>query len=406
MTASNTSITFICIICCSIYSISVMIPTPMNAAATYSEKRASYPSLDTLFQEVQNSVVQITSKLLMTNVLDPLEQNITLGSGFIYDKQGHIITDNRIIGRARTVEVTFVDGNRYTAKVLGADSSSDIAVLQIISNNLIDHRFFKPLAIGNSSKLEVGDRVISIGNPFGLSDSMQAGIVSGLYSSTLDSVSELSMSPIIQTDITTNAGGSGGPLLNMHGEVVGINIADNLVGRMVPDPVSLSPLPIDGPKSVVDTSFFSGIRGFAIPSSTMTRIVGTLIERANYTHPYIGLSGVALDLTVIVNGPKLPDSVNGIVVDTITKNGPADKAGIHGSTIDQYSRKHLRDIILAVDRKPLGVESLLQYIDQHKSVGEKITLTVYRNGSTVDLNATLSKRDSPIASLTRETEIN
>jgi S1-C subfamily serine protease len=108
---------------------------------------------------------------------------------------------------------------------------------------------------------------------------------------------------------------------------------------------------------------------------------------------------------VIVNGRKLPDNVKGIVVDTITKNGPADKAGIHGSTIDQYSRKHLGDIILAVDRKPLGVESLLQYIDQHKSVGEKITLTVYRDGRTVDLNATLTTRDSSIASLTREADI-
>jgi S1-C subfamily serine protease len=405
MTASKTSITFICIICCFSYSISGVVLTPMTAAAVYSEKRPSYSYLDTLFKEAQNSVVQITSKLQMTNVLDPIEQNITLGSGFIYDKQGHIITDNRIIGRARTVEVTFVDGNRYPAKVVGTDTYNDIAVLQIISNNLTDHRLFKPLIVGNSSKLEVGDQVIAIGNPFGLSDSMQAGIVSGIYSSTLDSVSGLSLSPIIQTDITTNAGGSGGPLLNIQGQVVGINIADNFVGRIVPDPVLLSPLRTDRPNSVVDTSFFSGIGGFAIPSSTMTPIVVTLIERGNYTHPYIGLSGVALDLTVIVNGRKLPDNVKGIVVDTITKNGPADKAGIHGSTIDQYSRKHLGDIILAVDRKPLGVESLLQYIDQHKSVGEKITLTVYRDGRTVDLNATLTTRDSSIASLTREADI-
>ncbi|HEY6882820.1 MAG TPA: trypsin-like peptidase domain-containing protein, partial [Nitrososphaeraceae archaeon] len=153
----------------------------------------SYPStpLKAIFKQVEDSIVQIThTSQPSNNDSNPLAENITLGSGFVYDKQGHIVTSYRVIGNDKVVDVTFVDGNRYTAKVIGADIYSDIAVLQIIQNNNTlqqqqqqqqpSHPPVKPLVIGNSSKLEVGDPVIAIGNPFGLSDTLTTGIVSGI----------------------------------------------------------------------------------------------------------------------------------------------------------------------------------------------------------------------------------
>jgi S1-C subfamily serine protease len=311
-----------------------------------------------------------------------------LGSGFVYDKQGHIITNNHVVGDAKIVDVTFVDGNRYTAKVAGSDIYSDIAVLQIIQNTTTQQQqlqkqqprllsLIKPLVIGNSANLEVGDQVIAIGNPFGLSDTMTTGIVSAMGRS-LPATSGFSIPNTIQTDAPINPGNSGGPLLNMQGQVVGINTA-----------------------IFSDTGGFSGI-GFAVPSNTITKIVPTLIEKGIYTHPYLGLSIASLtsDIAQNVTGLAAPSNLKGIYVNTITKNGPADKAGVHGSITDQYSKKHIGDIIIAIEGHPVvKSEDLISYIDQNKSVGDSMTLTVYRNGHTLDLKATLTARPSPITFL-------
>jgi S1-C subfamily serine protease len=227
-------------------------------------------SLNTIFKQVENSTVQITSKIpTPSNPLTPPSQNATaLGSGFVYDKLGRIITNNHVVGDANIVDVTFVDGNRYTAKVIGTDIYSDIAVLQIIENLTQPPN---PLAVGDSSKLVIGDPVIAIGNPFGLSGTMTTGIVSAV-GRLLPAAAAVGFSipDVIQTDAPINPGNSGGPLLNMQGQVIGINTA-----------------------ITSDTDTFSGI-AFAIPSSTITRIVPTLIEKGNYTHPYIGLAGATL----------------------------------------------------------------------------------------------------------------
>ena len=147
------------------------------------------------------------------------------------------------------------------------------------------------------------------------------------------------------------------------------------------------------------TGTFSGI-GFAIPSNTMTRVIPTLIEKWYYVHPYLGLKGGSLtsDLAENLTGiPARVTNLTGIYVDTITKNGPADKAGVHGSTTDQYSKKHIGDVIIAVDgHKVVRIDDLGSYIDQHKSVGDNVTLIVYRNGHVIDLKATLVARPSPI----------
>src|SRR6188472_2691039 len=354
----------------------VLIVQHSVIAQPNSTASASPSPLNTIFKQVENSVVQITSKvppIPSNNPQNPQAPNATaLGSGFVYDKLGRIITNNHVVGNAKIVDVTFVDGNRYTAKVVGSDIYSDIAVLQVVEN--ITQQPLNPLVIGNSSKLEVGDPVIAIGNPFGLSGTITTGIVSGI-GRLLPAAAGLGFSipNAIQTDAPINPGSSGGPLLNMQGQVVGINTA-----------------------GISSSIGFSGV-AFAIPSSTIMRIVPTLIEKGNYTHSYIGLSGATLtsDLAQTIVG--LPANFKGIVVDSIVKDGPADKAGIHGSTTDQYSKKHGGDVITAIDGHPVTkIDDLISYLEEHVPVGNSITFTVYRNGQSLDLKTTLTARPSPL----------
>ncbi|MFL6408470.1 MAG: S1C family serine protease [Nitrososphaeraceae archaeon] len=354
----------------------IALTIPASVIAPQSDSLSpQYPSLNTIFKEVENSVVQVTSKIPVNNTMNSQTRNATaLGSGFLYDKQGHIITNAHVVGEAKIVDVAFIDGNRYTAKVVGTDIYSDLAAVQIIDNAT---QRLKPLVIGNSSKLEVGDPVIAIGNPFGLSDTMTIGIVSQ-GGRLLPSSAGLGFSipGAIQTDAQINPGNSGGPLLNIQGQVIGINTA------------AISASMQGG---------FSGV-GLAIPSTTVLRIVPTLIEKGYYTHPYVGLTLITLtsDLAQTING-SLPTNFKGVYVDLIKKDGPADKAGIHGSTIDQYSMKHGGDIIIAVDGHTVTrSEDLISYIDDHKSVGDSVIFTVHRNGHALNLKTTLSTRPSPL----------
>ncbi|MFL6383224.1 MAG: S1C family serine protease [Nitrososphaeraceae archaeon] len=354
----------------------IALTTPASVIAPQSDSLSpQYPSLNTIFKEVENSVVQVTSKIPVNNTMNSQTRNATaLGSGFLYDKQGHIITNAHVVGEAKIVDVAFIDGNRYTAKVVGTDIYSDLAAVQIIDNAT---QRLKPLVIGNSSKLEVGDPVIAIGNPFGLSDTMTIGIVSQ-GGRLLPSSAGLGFSipGAIQTDAQINPGNSGGPLLNIQGQVIGINTA------------AISASAQGG---------FSGV-GLAIPSTTVLRIVPTLIEKGYYAHPYVGLTLITLtsDLAQTING-SLPTNFKGVYVDLIKKDGPADKAGIHGSTIDQYSMKHGGDIIIAVDGHTVTrSEDLISYIDDHKSVGDSVIFTVHRNGHALNLKTTLSTRPSPL----------
>jgi len=354
---------------------------------TSSPQSTSNPlPLKTIFKQVENSVVQITSKTpttVLSNPQNPQSPNATtLGSGFVYDKQGHIVTNDHVVGGAKIVDVTFVDGNRYPAIVIASDTYSDIALLQLLSQNVTQPQKqllspLKPLVLGNSSNLDVGDAVIAIGNPFGLSDTMTTGIVSGIGRSLPTTASGGIFIPnIIQTDAPINPGNSGGPLLDAQGEMIGMNTA-----------------------ILSGTNTFSGI-GFAIPSNAIAKIVPTLIEKGYYPHPYLGLRDSTLT-SDLAQDAGIPVNLKGAYVDSLMKNGPADKAGIHGSTTDQYSKKHLGDIIIAADGHNITTsDDLVNYIGQHKSAGDNITLTVYRNGHAIDLKATLAARLSLIPFLT------
>ena len=330
--------------------------------------------LNAIFKKVENSVVQITSKLPVGVLPNPLSPNpqtgnaTALGSGFVYDRQGHIITNNHVIAGAKLVDLTFIDGNRYTAQVIGADRYSDLAVLQIIENITKPPA---PLAIGNSSTLGVGEQVIAIGNPFGFSNTMTTGIISQTGALLPSPDTGFSISNVILTDAEINPGNSGGPLLDLQGQVIGINTAAILSG----------------------TGGFSV--GFAIPSNVITRIVPTLIDKGNYSHPYIGISGATLtsDLAETINGLK--GNIKGVFINTIAKGGPADKAGLHGSTIDQYGKTHGGDIITAIDgRTVTRIEDFVNYLEEHKSVSDNAILTVYRDGNSINLKTSLQGRPS------------
>jgi S1-C subfamily serine protease len=235
-----------------------------NTSSSQSTDTSSNPlSLRTIFKQLQNSVVQITSKppmIGLSNPSNPQSPNtITSGSGFVYDNQGHIVTNGHVVGGAMEMDVTFPDGNKYTANVIANDAYSDIGVLQISQNA---NKPLKPLVLGNSSDVGVGDTVIAIGNPFGLSDTMTTGIVSGIDRSVPMDGGILPNA--IQTDTPINPGNSGGPLLDTRGEMIGMNTA-----------------------ILSGTNAFSGI-GFAIPSNTITKIVPVLIEKGYYPHGTYG----------------------------------------------------------------------------------------------------------------------
>ena len=337
-------------------------------------------SLNSIFKQVENSVVQITRKVPPISILPtPEPENATaLGSGFVYDNKGRIITNNHVVGDAKIVDITLVDGNRYTANVTGTDIFSDIAVLEIVENLTQRSPPLNPLIIGNSSELEVGEQVIAIGNPFGLAGTMTTGIISNAERLLPIGGLGFSIPNAIQTDALINPGNSGGPLLNMNGQVIGMNTAT----------------------FISDTSGFSGI-GLAIPSNAITRIVPALIEKGNYTHPWLGLTAATLtsDLAESVKG--LETNFKGVLVDSIVKDGPADKVGVNGSITDQYGEKHGGDIITAVDgHNVIQIEDFISYLEEQKKVGDKITLTIYRNGQFLDLEMTLQERPSPLLYLT------
>ena len=332
-------------------------------------------SLDSIFQQADNSVVMITSKV-SNDLQNPQTQNASeLGSGFIYDTQGHVITASHLVAGTRLVDVTFVDGSRYTARPLGRDPLSDIAVLQIVENNSVPP--LKPLIIENSSGLRVGQQVVALGHPFGIANTMTTGIIS--QTGYLLSIPDIGVffPDVIQTDAAINPGNSGGPLLNTYGQVIGLN-----VGRII---------------SIGAPGPYPGLT-VATPSNALIRIVPTLIAKGNYSHPYIGLVGTTLtsDLAKTING--LPKDFKGVLVNSIVMGGPADKAGIEASTVDKYDKRHWGDIITAIDGHPIiRNEDLISYIEQHKSAGDMVSLSIFRNGQILTLDATLATRSSDLS---------
>ena len=332
-------------------------------------------SLNDLFELVENSIVQVTKTMPPANPFGPDKENTTsLGSGFIYNNKGYIVTNNHVVENAKVVDVTLINGDRYTANVTGTDAFSDLAVIKINENTTTTTTIPKPLVVGNSSELRVGDQVVAIGNPFGLESSMTTGIISQI--GRLLSIDErgFSIPNAIQTDALINPGNSGGPLLNMKGEVIGVNTA----------------------------GIFPGGIGLAVPSDTILRIIPVLMEEKNYTHPWLGVTGNTLTAD-IAKREKLDRTQKGVIIDTIVRGSPADLAGLNGSNINEYGEKRGGDIITALDGKPIiKMEDLISYLELNKAVNDNATLSVYRDGEIIDKQITLKSR--PEAPITNQTQ--
>ena len=323
-----------------------------------------------IYNQVNDSIVQITSTRTTTNTSiiingSPLDQNaVGLGSGFVYDNSGHIVTNNHVVEGADSVEVAFNSGNSYPAKVIGTDAYNDIAVLEITDTDEVT----RPLDLADSSALMIGEPAIAIGNPFGLSNTMTTGIISqtGRLLPTQEN-GGFSIPDIIQTDAAINPGNSGGPLLDINGQVIGMNTAIQ-----------------------TKTGEFSGI-GFAVPSNTISRIVPALIKSGTYEHPWLGISG--MDVTSrITDALGLPKNFKGIAIVSIIEDGPAKKAGLHEAAYNNRQEIQNADIITAVDEQPVKSMSDIIYHISTKNVGDKVLLTINRDGKAIDLYVTLQSR--------------
>jgi len=336
-------------------------------------------SLGKVFNKVQGSVVQITSKVSTGFQLNgEAVQQSRLGSGFVYDTQGHIVTNYHVVSGSETVDVTFIDGNTYTAKVVGSDKDSDLAVLLITDD--FSGESLVPIPIADSSTLNVGDQVIAIGNPFGLSDTLTTGVVSQIGRLLPEEQGGFSIPNTIQTDAAINPGNSGGPLLNINGEVIGINTA-----------ISSS------------TGTYSGV-GFAIPSKSITRIIPSLLKSGTYSHPWLGISGANLTPDMEKN-LGLPRNYKGVLVVDVAQGGPAEKAKIQpanveqsGGTFGSTTRLTGGEIITMLDGHSVKrMEDIIGYLEESKSVGDSVKLTIVKNdnlSSPFTLSIVLEKRPS------------
>jgi len=314
-----------------------------------------------IFEKTEEGVVQVN----VHRTSDEIGAN-GVGSGFVFDKNGHIITNEHVIENSDKVVVTFLDGRSYNAEVVGADPATDIAVIKVNA----DPSLLKPLHIGDSSNLKVGMGVAAIGNPFGLSGTMTAGIVSAL-GRLLPQDTGFSIPDVIQTDAAINPGNSGGPLLNMRGEIVGINTAIQST-----------------------TGEFTGV-GFAIPSQTIAKIIPTLIEKGEYKHPWIGISGrdIDPDLAKVLG---LKDAVGFLIV-TVVENSPASKAGLIGSEknteVDGVNYPMGGDIILSVDGIEVRkISDILIHLQRVKTVGDEMVLEILRDNRTTNVTIILQER--------------
>jgi len=290
-----------------------------------------------------------------------------MGSGFVYDNLGHIITNAHVVEGASKATVTFLDGTQYDAEIVGKDKFTDIAVIKVSEKPRLLH----PLQMGDSSQLHVGEPVAAIGNPFGLSGSMTSGIVSQIGRLLPTQDSGFSIPDVIQTDAAINPGNSGGPLLNMKGEVIGINTAIQSI-----------------------SGEFSGI-GFAVPSNTALKIVPGLIEDGEYKHPWIGISGRDID-PELARVLDLKDA-KGFIVITVVDGSPADKAGLKGMTetqmIDGKEYPANGDIILSVDDKEVRkISDILIHLQREKSVGDTMSLGILRDGEFMHISLELVER--------------
>ena len=313
-------------------------------------------SWSTIYNQLADSVVLI-------------QTNLGLGSGFVYDTEGHIITNHHVIEDAETIEVTFLDGNITSATVVGMDIYSDVAVIKVDSQVTK----LQPVVIGSSSDLVVGEAVAAMGNPFGLSDTLTVGIVSALERE-MEAAGNYVIIDVIQIDAAINPGNSGGPLVNTKGQVVGVNTAIQS-----------------------ETGTFTGI-GFAIPSDTVKREIDELIETGSYKHPWLGVSALNVNIA-IANAINL-DKPQGVLLVNVTEGSPAEQAGLAGSDHDIMVEGQTipigGDVIIEIDDvATIRMTDLVVYMERNTSPGDVVVFEIIRDGEVRNIEVILGERPLP-----------
>ncbi len=343
-------------------------PAQSSQTILVPEYTALEGSLEALYEQVSPGVVSLQFTT---------DEGSGQGTGFVIDKEGHIVTNYHVASDATELEVHFPSGLKVYGTVIGLDMDSDLAVIKVD----VDPDVLVPLTLGDSEAIKVGQTVVAIGNPYGLGGTMTVGIVSA-RGRVLDSMRQTesgtyySSGDTIQTDALINPGNSGGPLLNLNGEVIGVNRAIQTAGT-----------------SITGGTVNTGI-GFAISSNTVSKVVPSLIETGSYAYPYLGLSSYSNMSLAMIDALGLPQST-GAYVASVVAGGPADEAGIKGGTQSTSVQGLTKggDLIIAVD----GIEikdfsELMSYLVLKTSVGDEIVLTVIRSGKTMDIPVTLGQR--------------
>ena len=322
-----------------------------------------------IYQRYSPGVVNITTTTIGYDFfLRPVPMESGTGSGAVIDDQGHIVTNFHVVRGAETLEVTLPDKSKHEARVIGADPNNDLAVIQIN----VPHGRLTSIPLGTSKGLQVGQKVLAIGNPYGLERTLTTGVISSLGRS-IQAENGRIIEDIIQTDAAINPGNSGGPLLNSQGQMIGINTA------------------IYSPSN----SGSVGI-GFAIPADTVRRITGDLLSTGYVRHPWLGVGSTVnlADFPGLANALRLNTDRGLMIVDTY-QNSPASRAGLRGATDEvRIGRRRLPvggDVILELQGKAINsVQELASEIDRYKA-GDKVTVTVLRGTRKIDIPVTLEE---------------
>jgi S1-C subfamily serine protease len=340
----------------------VATPTALPAQAM-QETDVAEQRIINVYERVSPSVVHITSRSEVYDFWRGVIPSEGSGSGFVLDQQGNIVTNYHVIENATEIEVLLADGTAYPAQLVGADQFNDLAVVRIEAPS----ELLVPVDIGRASDLRVGQRVIAIGNPFGLDRTLTTGVVSAL-SRTIETENGQALGEVIQTDAAINPGNSGGPLLDTSGRLIGVNTA------------------IQSP-----SGGSVGI-GFAIPAETVMRVVPELVSRGYYPHPWTGFTSYELsyEITPSETGPD-----HGLLIVDIAAGGPADEAGLVPAEAQRVGRRIVfngGDIVAAVDGESIrSRDELTIYLENQKRVGDTVDLKVIRDEQTLTVSLQLGE---------------
>ncbi len=312
-----------------------------------------------IFKRATKSVVFITNTAIRRDFwsLNTFEVPQGSGSGIVWDREGHIVTNFHVVYGADSIQIVLSDQTSLQAQVIGVDPDHDLAVLRIRTSK--DHLF--PIEVGNSQGLQVGQKVLAIGNPFGLDHTLTTGVVSAL-GRTIKSMNDRTIEGVIQTDAAINPGNSGGPLLDSDGRLIGINT-----------------------QIISPSGAYAGI-GFAVPVNTIIRVIPQLIQFGKLIRPGMGIS-------------LIPDSIaarwgiQGLIIAKVEPGSPAEKAGLESARETRLGRIKLGDIITKINQEPVNIfDDLIRILDRHK-VGDRITVEVHRNGKSRKVKVTLKSID-------------